>query len=1058
MFEYMETYTWVKMFDDRLDLRRVFANSCLTLPRSVSVPRPCFTTKHIPSTPYPYPNNPRSPISSQFSSQTQCLWNKNLRLMSLRSNLRPCPPERNLSPLIPQRVKIRERGRRRNGNLSAKSGKSTRQFLLPHSLTANRVKSRSLNLDHAKNAFGQGMIRRNIKMEFVSGGAKIFLPRPPEFNLLQPHPRLPLPPRTNKTRKPEDPPAQEAPPKSPPPNDPPPPPPPPPPAPEPKRETLIGLDHDYNERVKEETVAFNNMKDLISDLLKDIHEFKAELDGRDDTPSEQQENYLTAMKKLDNRLETFEKGMEKYQTLQIRGPWDVSLNVERALRDVTDFGGSTKIGLRDFLKQWSDFAGKNAKDTDLENARGLFAKWLKDVSLNMSQRSTRVTDSIDQYAKAVHDDFVKLHQIINDINGQTTQLLGRKPVTPEDFRTLKEDIKTEINGLLQEDDDKESKLREDFLNGLQQQIGAATEQSLEQFNDQLSSLSNGVNDAKAILVQLQNRPIDSELLQTILDKVQTLEQRPDISPQITKIQEEIESIRSRPETEENTTRWNRVSDTLQLVKDLDPPTLNAIREQATHISSVVDAIKEEMGARPDQDYSEILKSMEALVEKVNAREELVKATMDKMKEVLEELQKRPEIDDTAALERLEAAVDTINNRPAPIDYRPQLDAFSKSLEAKIGEQKLEAEAGVKALKAAMDDIMSRPALNHDFAALGDKVDNISRLLDSDEGAILTKLQDLQKAIKDNALLNISPDAFWSNFNEIKELIRAIPNIDVAELFALLKRIDEKTKSVDQPGTFTDLNTIKGGLHTLLNRPVVSPDEMRSSVQGLHDNIDSFKNGPNFIPGKPIVTIEYFDKKIEPLAIRVGNLETETGTMNERSRLNLELSHNQKNRVEMLAKKPEVDLNPINHRFDMLHAEAQEHRQAIEDKVGGIQRDDEFTKNELIALNSGVKKLESQATQGQANMDALSNKVDGLNKVMVNAGLVATGAALTWGLVKLYQAFFGKKDEKKGGGAQTAVNAKKVVAKPKKVEKRRHARSWNGDESRNFNGMMSGILC
>jgi hypothetical protein len=77
------------------------------------------------------------------------------------------------------------------------------------------------------------------------------------------------------------------------------------------------------------------------------------------------------------------------------------------------------------------------------------------------------------------------------------------------------------------------------------------------------------------------------------------------------------------------------------------------------------------------------------------------------------------------------------------------------------------------------------------------------------------------------------------------------------------------------------------------------------------------------------------------------------------------------------------------------------------------------------------------------MDALTQKVDGLKKVVVGAGIAAGVGVVAFGALKLIKSWFGKKDEgKKEGASQAAVNAKKL-GKPKKVEKRVHARSWSG---------------
>ena len=436
---------------------------------------------------------------------------------------------------------------------------------------------------------------------------------------------------------------------------------------------------------------------------------------------------------------------------------------------------------------------------------------------------------------------------------------------------------------------------------------------------------------------------------------------------------------------------------------------------------------------------DIERGVDALVEKVNTREESVAGILDKMDSVLEELKKRPEIDNTAALKDIEASLDAIKNHPAPIDYRPEIAGLYKSIEAKIAQQTLENEAAFKELKTAVDDIRNRPALNHDFATLGGNIQNLVNSL-AQHNTMLTSLQTLQDAITKNPVLNINPQDFWSNLDEIKGLIRDNPHANPAEVLGLLRSIKTNSDTIDFPGVFTDLNIIKGGVHKLTNIPYVTTDAMHSGFQGVHDNLDLMRKNPNFATGKPFLTHDAFEKTMNPIELRVGKIEDEMATMAERSKSMTALTQNTNNHMEAVRAMKQYDDGPV---FAHIDAWGTEHKQDFEklgEAVGGIQRDDGYAKGQLIELS---KKLESQGTQGQANMDALTQKVDGLKKFVVGAGIAAGVGVVTFGAFKLIKSLFGKKDEgKKEGVGQAAVNAKKL-GKPKKVEKRVHARSWSG---------------
>jgi hypothetical protein len=182
--------------------------------------------------------------------------------------------------------------------------------------------------------------------------------------------------------------------------------------------------------------------------------------------------------------------------------------------------------------------------------------------------------------------------------------------------------------------------------------------------------------------------------------------------------------------------------------------------------------------------------------------------------------------------------------------------------------------------------------------------------------------------------------------------------------------------------------------------------------------------------------------MNPIELRVGKIEDEIATMAERSKSMTALTQNTNNHMEGLRAMKQYDDGPVLSHIDAWGAEHKQDFEKLGEAVDGIQRDDGSAKGQLIELSSNIKKLESQGTQGQANMDALTQKVDGLKKFVMGAGIAAGVGVLAFSAFKAIKSFLGKKDEgKKEGVGQAAVNAKKL-GKPKKVEKRIHARSWS----------------
>ena len=159
----------------------------------------------------------------------------------------------------------------------------------------------------------------------------------------------------------------------------------------------------------------------------------------------------------------------------------------------------------------------------------------------------------------------------------------------------------------------------------------------------------------------------------------------------------------------------------------------------------------------------------------------------------------------------------------------------------------------------------------------------------------------------------------------------------------------------------------------------------------------------------------------------------------------------------LLKNPNFDLGPVMGEITSLKAELNQNVDVVAELVSGIQRDDGYTKGQLVELRNGVNKLESQGTQSPANMDMLTKKVDSLNKFVVGVPLAAGGAALVTGAFKFVHALFGKKHDRKTNAGGQADVAKKVV-KPKKTERRFHARSRSRAEPQSYNGEISSILC
>jgi chromosome segregation ATPase len=822
---------------------------------------------------------------------------------------------------------------------------------------------------------------------------------------------------------------KEAPPQVPPPTE---------PSPNPEPVFVAGLPQEYFDRVKEESVAFDNLRTIESGLSDDLRGLRQQIDqeiklGAKEGQDERLKGLLT---NVSDRLDGYQKQVEKYQSIEIRGPWDVSNDVHTALDALGGRLNSATKELGTLRKQYNDFAGENSGNPKLQDAKGTLASWMRETTSLVDTRTKNLRDVLISYQTELRSEIKHHGDVLMDLTTQIEHLIGRKHVSQQDI--------ADLTATITKYDDRSTEYRTELLTMIQEKIDAATnfkptEEKLEQLNKELHEIAKQLNDAdvgmgamKNSLDQLAQRPvIDNKLMQDIHDKLGDVDKLPSFFPVFEKLTNAMETLNGQHDDFRGTLQLIR--EHLEEIKNQDHPTMLELKGSIKHMEQVLG----DMENRPSSEYNEVLQNLHSTLEKVTAGHEDDKARFEALQQSLDSLGKNPQGDDSAALIEIEKSLDILKNRPVGIDYTQAINDLAKGLEDKLQEHQNHANLHSEDVMARLEEIKARPALNSDFAQLKADVHTLTEAIPkSDNSGLIIQVQELDKLLNERPGLNINRDELFDRLKSIQTGVEAVHPVNEQAIFDMLHAISKKTETIDMPGVFNDLNQMSTEVHGIATKPVVSPNDMREMIQGLHNNIDEVKKAPLLNSNKPLLTQEHYDRSMGPLAVTIHDL----GEHTERGKAILDVVQDVHHGVLESNRRPAFDVRPINglsKQMESYHNDQSQKYDAIESKLDNLGVDDGTMGSQMNQMRNEFKTaLEDDRSQRQAHEVQIKQKIDFLTKVAAGTA-IASGVTLLgflgWKLVK---GLFGKKkeaDNKKAARAQAVNKAK--------VGKRLHPRAW-----------------
>lgn len=793
----------------------------------------------------------------------------------------------------------------------------------------------------------------------------------------------------------------------------------------------IDLIKEYFHRVREEFFVFDNLRKISVSLLGDLRYLKDQLWER----MQSEENSPIAMKKLVDILDDYERQINHYRTLEIWNPSDVSNNLRKTVDDLNSMLSSTTKELIDFQSQHVQFADDN---NGLTSARGgiVFAKWLNLVITDLTVQTSKLDTALVEYRNSVKAEFHHMNDILDEVPVRLQELIGGQHVSAIDL--------DEASQIIKNHESRSTESRAKFLRLVQEKIDASTdvkpaERRLEQLRADVQEILNGLNEAILHLSQTSDLSekskefprFDIELSQGTVERSSRFQNRPEIQPQFRKVQEILDILDHQVgDPEEIAQNLKAIDEQLEEIKSRGRENLQGLKEIFKHI----EGLEEEIQKNTSQEYSQALKIISSLLRKIDEGQTEESAAMREVQAALGEFNQRPRDE---ALKRIETFLDTLKNRPLATDYTPALKMLSDTL----NEHRQKITAQLEDAKGGIEDIKSRPALNNGFTDLQDDMHTLLEVVGKQDTSIIAgHLNSLEKVLHERLVLNINHDELFIRLKAIQKLIEERPAVNQNEIFDKLSLIQKKAETIDFPGLFTDLNGISSHLHNLVNRPTVSPNDLRQMIQGVHDNLDEVKNNPLPVNTKPLLTQEHFDRAIGPVT---GSIMDFTDARDQR-KIILKTVQDIHHGVQESNHRPVFDIRPINglsRQMEAYHNDDKKNYQAIEVKLKAITVDDANFGSKIKEIRNDFKEVfDYDRLQREADIAQIGQKVDSLTNIarcaLVISGITALGM-LGWEIMK---ASIRKKErERRKIRPQQAFNTTNVG-------KRRHARSWSPEET------------
>lgn len=759
----------------------------------------------------------------------------------------------------------------------------------------------------------------------------------------------------------------------------------PPPKPSSSGTPPIGLSEEYFDRVKRESEAFAEMKRVQGQLEDDFSQIASDLKkGLSTTagsPDQQDAQLRKSIDTITNRLDMYERKMEEYKGLVVRGPWDVSDKVDKSLATIYGVLKSANEDISSHKAAWSKFVGN--RDPDLNNAKGMLPTWLRKVEEEVGVAAKNLEIVFNERQDAIHEQFERENDILTKLEADLEALQGRQGVSKQEVDAL---IQT-----MQGWDMRTDEYREKFVKIIQDKIDVGldlkpTEAQMKSLGDELKEVHGKMKETDDYLMQmklhledLKSRPVfNKPLLDETFKVACELKERPNLEPHIQKITERLDDMENR------FVDRDKVHDSLNVIREkvvqLNDVTMPVKSLQST-CQNMENAINTLANKDPPEEYTKMLDGMDQILKKFNEREDDENSKLGNIANQLDEIAKHPQADHT----------ETLGN-------------IIKSL----------------------DDLKARPSLEADLATLKDDVNNIKGTVAKyDSKPLQEQVEILAKTINEKPGLNVDREELVGHLKSVQGLIKERPPVNQQDILDKLMDVQKQTDTMDFPTVMTDLDSISNDVKAIVNRPTLSGSDMRQMIQGVHDNLDEIKQNPVLTSNRPLLTQDYYDQKMNTLGVKLDKVDD----TQERSKTILDVVQNVHQGVQDANRRPVYDARPltgISKQIDDFQQNYQDDLEALKAKIDRIGVDDGDLEEKFAAMKQELKGVMVKSQRGQQK---LGEAVGGLKKFVLAATILSAIPSLGILGYKIYEKFF-KKD--KNG----ASNAKK------RTRKQRHPRDWN----------------
>jgi len=623
----------------------------------------------------------------------------------------------------------------------------------------------------------------------------------------------------------------------------------------------LELQNQYIHRILLETAALNRLHELEVTLSDDLTALETELHqiNEESETADRNDKLAACIQKITDRFDNFQSEINKYGSIELRGPWSLTEEVQEALDQQT-------ADLQKLDQQWETFFGPPGENRNFENSSGIIAKWITqahDSTYNVVNSMERTLAAVarDMHASLIGQSHL-MEAMVNHVDEIRDDVRADRDVLNSiatGIKKMGQAAEPDLQKWLHEVADRVQKAA--GLDSIQERLDAQRP-VFEELRNKLSKLKEmeqGIVDIKAETKQISSRPvIDNSLLISMHTKMESLTR--DGHPKLDAIHKGMVTMIEKQDINEDIReRIKAMATQVAELQSQEKPDIMEMKGNLRHIEGQLRGLKLES---PD-DYSQKLEEITELLKEANDTEDENSKRLDELKSYLEELQKKPETD-PELIRGMQNVLQDIREHQSLPDFDSVFKEFSEKLEHLTEENKVAFQtvnSNLDAAKGTLKDIKVKfGQTNKELGSISQSLGSVDHHLEAVDKSLDGVHGKLDSAKNDMSAVKGNTEGLNTDIRGVRGLLKDHSDNIKAEMSKVHGNLENINQKVDFSDIHGKMDKITGSIGNYQSTSVL--DHLEGLHKDIHDNPifnlnpDDIQNGftdlKNLIEGRPQV--------------------------------------------------------------------------------------------------------------------------------------------------------------------------------------------------------------